>query len=113
MLNSPCGEPTPYWLDSQSTLLMASNDTSVKRSAWISRRVDVIADAVQLHEIAPHKCGDPDMLADGSTKYVPTAKYQRHLHIKMNRDGDPPNPLKSSTVPAPVELAAIFSVVRD
>ena len=58
------GEPTPFWLDSQSTLLMATSDTSVKRSAWISRRVEVIAEAVQLHEIAPHKCGDPDMLAE-------------------------------------------------
>ena len=100
------GEPTPFWLDSQSTLLMATSDVSVKRSAWISRRVDVIADAVKHNEIAPHKCGDPDMLADGDTKYIPTSKYIRMNHVKLNMDGDPPNPHKSTTVSSVATLAS-------
>ena len=101
---------SPFWLDSQSTLLMATNDTSAKRSAWISRRIDVIAEAVQLREIFPHKCGDPDMLAGGDTKYIPTAKYNRINHIKLNLDGDPPNPHKTNSDPP---VAALFIAAID
>ena len=46
------------------------------------------------------------MLADGDTKYIPTSKYIRMNHVKLNMDGDPPNPHKSTTVSSVATLAS-------
>ena len=59
-----CGAATPFYLDSKTTVFVATNDTAVKKSVWLVRRVAVIADGVKQGEIQPIHINDPDMCAD-------------------------------------------------
>ena len=46
------GQPTPLYLDSK-TKVVALNDTAVKKSIWLTRRVAVLQDASCQNEILP------------------------------------------------------------
>ena len=48
-----CGKPTPYYLDSSSTVFVATDDKSVKKSVWLIRRAAVLRDGVVYNEILP------------------------------------------------------------
>ena len=47
------GKPTPFYLDSMSTVFVAQNEAAAKKSAWILRRIAVLHEGVELDEIHP------------------------------------------------------------
>ena len=64
------GKPTPFYLDSATTVFVASNDAAVKKSVWLVRRAIVLQDGVAFDEIAPIHISEQDMVADPFTKYL-------------------------------------------
>ena len=80
-----CGAATPFYLDSKTTVFVATNDTAVKKSVWLVRRVVVIADGVKQGEIQPIHINDPDMCADPLTKYLTFPVWDRHMAYMLNR----------------------------
>ena len=85
------GKPTRTYLDSQSTIFVATSDTAPKKSVWLARRTKVVTETVQMGEVEPIHIGEADMCADSFTKYVKLATYLRHMHYILNMPGDPPD----------------------
>ena len=79
------GQPTPLYLDSKTTVFVALNDTAVKKSVWLTRRVAVLQDASRQQEIIPLHISEKDMVADPFTKYLPYAVWDRHMSYMLNR----------------------------
>ena len=71
-------EPTPIYCDSISTIFVARNASSIKRSVWILRRAAVLREAVDAKEFKFVKIADADNCADALTKAVTAAKL---LHL--------------------------------
>ena len=82
------GQPTPLYLDSKTTVFVALNDTAVKKSVWLTRRVAVLQDAARQNEITPIHIPERDMVADPFTKYLPYAVWDRHMKYLLNRVPD-------------------------
>ena len=40
------GKPVPFYLDSKTTVFVASSDSAVKKSVWLIRRVTVVEEGV-------------------------------------------------------------------
>ena len=80
------GKPTPFYLDSKTTMFVAVKDTGVKKSVWLTRRVDVLREGVDMGEINPIHISERDMLADPFTKYLPHAVWHRHMGYLVNRE---------------------------
>ena len=74
------GVPTPFYLDSRTTVLVASDDAAAKKSVWLKRRIVVLQDAVDL--------GEPliksNMVADIFTKYLKLVVWLRHVAYLLN-----------------------------
>ena len=77
----------PIYVDSESTLLVANNERSVKRSVWTIRRVIVLQEAVAHELAAVRKIDEADNLADLLTKYLKFVRWRRHIDIIMNYSG--------------------------
>ena len=60
---------TPLNIDSQSAIYVATNESSVRRSVWIQRRVEVMQEASELGEIQPRKVDRALNRADIFTGY--------------------------------------------
>ena len=71
--------------DSKTTVFVALNDTAVKKSVWLTRRVAVLQDASRQQEIIPLHISEKDMIADPFTKYLPYAVWDRHMGYMLNR----------------------------
>ena len=84
------GKATPFWLDSVSTVFSTMGDGSVKKSAWLLRRIDCLHDAVEHDEIYPLYMSERDMVADPFTKYLKLEVWARHMWYALNMKGDPP-----------------------
>jgi hypothetical protein len=80
------GKPVPFYLDSMTTVFVSTNDTAVKKSVWLIRRVAVLTDAVKHNQIRPLHVRDPDMIADAMTKYLTFTVWNRHMGYMLNRD---------------------------
>ena len=78
------GVPTAFYLDSQTTVKVASDDAAAKKSVWVKRRIEVLHDAVSLGEIAPEHISESDMVADPFTKYLTLRVWLRHMHYLIN-----------------------------
>ena len=78
------GAPTPFYLDSATTVFVASSDTSIKKSVWLIRRAATLQDGVRLQEIEPLYLTERDMLADPFTKYLAAGVWARHVHYLQN-----------------------------
>ena len=78
------GRPVPFYLDSLSTVYVATSDASAKKSAWVLRRIVVLTEAVEMGEIEPLHINDPDMVADAMTKYLTYAVWIFHTTYLMN-----------------------------
>ena len=76
--------PTPLFVDSQSTVFVANDEASVKKSVWMIRRAVVLQEAVMLSEIDVVKIGDAFNLADLFTKYVAYQKWRSLMDIILN-----------------------------
>ena len=74
------GVPTAFYLDSASTVFVATDDTAIKKSVWLIRRACVLEDGVVHDEIEPLHITERDMAADILTKYLVFAVWTRHVH---------------------------------
>ena len=73
------GVPTAFYLDSQTTVKVASDDAAAKKSVWLKRRIAVLQEGVTLGEINPVHIPESNMVADIFTKYVKVTVWLRHL----------------------------------
>ena len=78
------GAPTPVYFDSSSTVDVSRSDKSVKRSLWLQRRAIVMQEAVEHGEMTAEHTSDELMHADALTKYLPYAKWRRHMNVILN-----------------------------
>ena len=89
------GKPVPFYLDSKTTVFVASSDSAVKKSVWLIRRVAVIEEGVTNGYIQPVHITERDMAADPFTKYLTHGVWARHMHFVLNKAGPvPPYPGK-------------------
>ena len=81
------GRPTPFYLDSKSSVDVAKSDKAVKHSAWLFRRTVVLHEAVgeNLNEIVIFHIPGKDMLADPFTKYLVYMEWRRHMDVLLNK----------------------------
>jgi hypothetical protein len=82
----PQEQGTPVYCDSATTLLVASDSKSVKKTSWLFRKVCALREAVIHEEAQPCKVNEAFNLADIFTKYVRQDKWRRHLQRLLNRD---------------------------
>jgi len=82
--------PTPLYIDSASTVFVAMNRASIKRSVWLRRRALVVQEGVTMGEVVPIKIGERDNCSDAETKYLIYSVWRRHMHYTHNEPGDPP-----------------------
>ena len=88
-----CGDAVPFYLDSKTTVFVATSDTAAKKSVWLLRRVAVLEDGVQHGDMSPRHISERDQAADPFTKYLTQPVWARHMHFVLNKDGDvPPYP---------------------
>ena len=73
------GKPTPFYLDSQSTVFVAKGAAAVKKTVWLTRRAAVLQEGVQHDEILPIHVSEKCMLADPFTKYLKQSVWYRHM----------------------------------
>ena len=89
------GRPTPLYLDSLTTLYVATSDTAIKKSVWLIRRAAVLEDGVEHGMIKPIHISEKDMVADPLSKYLQYAVWIRHMHYLLNKMGPaPPYPTR-------------------
>ena len=87
------GKAVPFYLDSKTTVFVASSDSAVKKSVWLIRRVAVIDEGVLHGYIQPVHISERDMAADPFTKYLKHGVWARHMHFLLNKPGPvPPYP---------------------
>ena len=73
------GKPTPFYLDSQSTVFVAKCAAAVKKTVWLTRRAAVLQEGVQHDEILPIHVSEKYMLADPFTKYLKQSVWYGHM----------------------------------
>jgi len=73
------GKPTPFYLDSQSTVFVAKGAAAVKKTVWLTRRAAVLQEGVQHDEILPIHVSEKHMLADPFTKYLKQSVWYGHM----------------------------------
>ena len=73
------GKPTPFYLDSQSTVFVAKGAAAVKKTVWLTRRAAVLQEGVQHDEILPIHISEKHMLADPYTKYLKQSVWYGHM----------------------------------
>ena len=78
------GRPTPFYLDSKTTVFVATSDTAAKKSAWIMRRVEVLKEGVKLEEMMPFHLPERLMCADAFTKYLVYSVWRKHMDYVTN-----------------------------
>jgi len=89
-LSIRCGRPTPFYVDSISTVFVASDDKAIKKSVWLIRRAAVLRDGVTYNDIAPLHIREYNNIADPFTKYLVYAVWRRHMHYLLNLPGPLP-----------------------
>ena len=83
-LHIRCGHATMLLFDSRTTVFVASSDASVKKSAWVTRRVKVLREGEADGQIKPTFIPGTEMVADVNTKYLPYAQWRRLTSIMLN-----------------------------
>jgi hypothetical protein len=76
--------PTPLYIDSKSTVDVACNDASAKRSIWTIRRAIVIQELATLDVVRPILISEADNVADIMTKYLVHKVWLRHVLYLLN-----------------------------
>jgi hypothetical protein len=79
--------PTPYYIDSASTIFVAKDAGAVKKSVWLIRRAVVLREGVVMGDIDPIKIGEADNFADIFTKWLPPDVWRRHVAYTQNEPG--------------------------
>ena len=81
-------EPTPIYIDSSTTVFVASDKKAVKKSTWLLRKVDALHETVGTNgqEFYPNKIDESRNLADMFTKYLKLEVWRRHVMKLLNRE---------------------------
>ena len=82
--------PTPFYIDSVSTLFVATDAGAVKRSVWLRRRAKVLLEGVELGVIQPIKIHESNNCADDYTKGVSRETFYRHMRYTHNMPNSSP-----------------------
>ena len=77
-------EPTPCWIDSQSTIFCVNDATSMRRSSWLLGKIEFVHEAQELDHIRALKIAAEDNTADGKTKCIDVKTYWRHMTYTHN-----------------------------
>ena len=72
-------QATPVFCDSLSTVFVANDAASVRRSVWLQRRAAVLRELKDIDEINFIKISERDNVSDGHTKPITRDRYQFHL----------------------------------
>ena len=80
------------WIDSSSTIFVATNRSAPKKSTWVRRKTEELNECYEQGESDPQKIDECDNFADPQTKYLVGKVWARHLHYTHNLDGEPPPP---------------------
>ena len=81
---SVSNDAVPIYVDSESTLLTATSERSVKRSLWTIRRIIVLHEAVERKLADIVKIGEAHNLADLFTKYLKFKRWSDHISLLLN-----------------------------
>ena len=81
------GQPTPFYLDSATTVFVSKDEASIKKSVWLIRRAAVASEAAEHSEIEPIHIPEYNMVADPFTKYLPHSTWARLTHYLLNKKG--------------------------
>ena len=81
------GMPTPFYVDSISTVFVATDDKAIKKSVWLIRRAGVLRDGVTYNDIQALHVPEYNNIADPLTKYLTLAVWKRHMHYLLNLAG--------------------------
>ena len=73
------GKPTPFYLDSKTTVFVAESDGAIKRSGWTRRRALVLQEGVDQLEIKPLYVPEWANVANIFTKYLKQQVWKRHM----------------------------------
>ena len=81
-------EPTAVYIDSSTTVFVASDKAAVKKSTWLLRKVDALGETVgtQGQDFYPNKIDESCNLADMFTKYLKLPVWLRHVLKLLNRE---------------------------
>ena len=80
------GRVTPFYLDSKTTVFVATSDTAARKSVWLMRHVKVLREGVDDGEIGPEHISEKMMRADPNTKYLTYDVWARHMRYQCNTD---------------------------
>ena len=84
------GVRTAYYLDSATTVFVATDDAAARKSAWLIRRVQVLRESTS-DEIEPIHIPERKMAADPFTKYLSYEVWDRHMQYVMNYNSGHPS----------------------
>ena len=93
----PQERPTPIYIDSASTVFVATNRSAPKKSTWVRRKTEELNECFEQGESDPQKIDECDNFADPQTKYLVGKVWYRHLHYTHNLDGEPPPAVVKTT----------------
>ena len=91
---SVSNDAVPIYVDSESTLLCATSERSVKRSLWTIRRIIVMHEAVERKLADIIKIGEAHNLADLFTKYLKHKRWLEHITLLLNPSLPPRPPIQ-------------------
>ena len=80
------GKPVPFYMDSSTSLFVAKDESSAKRSLWIRRRIAVLQEGVEYMEINPLYIPGEKMVADAFTKYLTRKQWEFLMSYILNLD---------------------------
>ena len=86
----PQERATPIWIDSASTIFVATNRSAPKKSTWVRRKTEELNECYEQGESDPQKIDECDNFADPQTKYLVGKVWARHLHYTHNLEGEAP-----------------------
>ena len=82
------GSPLPAFCDNESTTAFALNATSIKRAAYILRRIWFVRQAIEAGYVVVSHLAGARMIADVLTKYLHGPDFWKHMIVLMG--GLPP-----------------------
>lgn len=82
--------PTPFYMDSTSTIFVANDEKAMKRSVWIARRTVALREGKSMGEIMPTYLEALMNCANFFTKYETYKEYALHMWYMLNMPGPPP-----------------------
>ena len=88
--------PTPFYMDSASTIFVANDAQAIKKSVWIARRTVALIEGKAMGEITPTYMKAALNCANFFTKYESLQEYRLHLWYFLNLNAAMPTARSSA-----------------